>query len=283
MKQQSTNSIDAIQSILPVSSKSRTVLYYQYSHYNDPMTYYQPQQQQQQQHPPQPLTVNNTVISHTVTIPRTTTTTTTVPRSTTIITTLDDLYNVIQECRQCNTLLVVHWSAPWCRSCQRIAPLLHRTIQQLSLKSRTSTVVAAATATVDDRDRRSKIRYVNIPLLYSLSTLHRHPNAMNPTKHTSHPPQHQRNTNLHAMFEIHTVPYCHIYHPINGLVQEFTLTTTTTTTTTKTAIASDTTTHHQRKLRTTTNKNRNNHNPKPTKTISELHQLLETYLSILSP
>lgn len=237
------HSMDARQS-LP-SKPPRTKLHYRYSNTNDPMTFYQQQR-----------TANDTVISNAYPSAQTIATTSFRSSTTNTITTLDDFYNIIQECRKSNTLLVVHWSAPWCRSCQRIAPLLHRTMQQLSQKSQTSTVaVAPTTTTANDRP---KIRYVNIPLVYSLSTLSHYSNDIH-TENKSHP----HRTNLHAMFEIRTVPYCHIYHPTNGLVQEFALTTAT----------SD-----QRKPPKQMNRNSNSNPMKSAKTVSELQQLLKSYL-----
>ena len=171
-------------------------------------------------------------------------------RISTTITTLDDFYQVIQECRQQNTLLMVHWSAPWCRSCQRVAPLLHRTIQQvLSLLSKSSPLSATVEVPVV---RRQKIRYVNIPLLYSLSTSNHYISST--IGHETSKNQNHGRTNLHAMFDIRTVPYCHIYHPTDGLIDEFAITT-----------AQITPRRRQQQY--------------VTKTIAELRQLLLSYIS----
>ena len=210
-----------------------------YSNSNDPMSYF----------------VNDTVLSNarTTTIPTPTPSHTLPARlgTATTITTLDDFSQVVQECRQSNTILMVHWSAPWCRSCQRIAPLLHRTVQQLSKKSFNSTRTT------------TPIRFVNIPLLYSLSTLSHLPKDRT-TEHKSAPVQ---RTNLHAMFEIRTVPYCHIYHPSDGLVHECAITPNT-----NTSMASDNATQpHPRRVPKL-------QSPTSSKTVSELHQLLESYI-----
>jgi thiol-disulfide isomerase/thioredoxin len=153
--------------------------------------------------------------------------------TTSTVTTLQDFHTVIQECQVTNQLLIVHWSASWCRSCQRVAPLLHRTIQQIQIQQRVEHQKQQSNGN-SVHHVPTKIRYINIPILYSLSS---------------------KQHNLHAMFEIHTVPYCHIYYPKIGLIDEFSLTTSNTNKSTKTTI----------------------------KSISEFSQLIESYMNGYCP
>jgi thiol-disulfide isomerase/thioredoxin len=156
------------------------------------------------------------------------------PRTVVAITTLDDFHGIVQECQENNQILIVYWSASWCRSCQRIQPLLHRLVQQQQQQQQQqlnhpNTGIATATSTTPVRNdnvrgchRPTAVRYVNIPIHYSLSK------PPLPSSSSSSPPQHKYShapsPNLHAMFGIHTVPYCHIYHPNFGLVEECQLT-----------------------------------------------------------
>ena len=215
-----------------------TELYYSNSY--DLISYHQQQQQQARVKLP---SVNDTVLSKafigTAVTSRVATTTT--------ITTLDDFYKVIQECQQQNTILIVHWSAPWCRSCQRIAPLLQRMIQQVAVLANKSSTSSSPGIP------RPNIRYVNIPLLYSLSTLNQDNSSIDHHQHQHQHPNQNHRTNLHAMFDIRTVPYCHVYHPTDGFIQEFTITTKTQKVPTK--------------------------KTQPTKTILEVQQLLESYIT----
>jgi thiol-disulfide isomerase/thioredoxin len=186
--------------------------------------------------------------------PKTSTTTTT----TTTIITLEDFYNVIQECRVNNQLLLVHWSAPWCRSCQRVAPLLHRTIQQIQ-KLAQHQLEQGQPSSIP-----TNVRYINIPLLYSLSSSSL--KIQQSLQQSSH-------HNLHAMFDITTVPYCHIYYPNIGLIQEFSITPNNNNNnkaTTKT-------------ISSTTRMNTKSNKITTITTISELNQILESYMKGYCP
>lgn len=224
-----------------------TKLYY--SNSNDLISY---QQQQQQQARLQLPSVNDTVLSKAfIGTAVTSRVATTAATTTTTITTLDDFYKVIQECQQQNSLLIVHWSAPWCRSCQRIAPLLQRMIQQVAVLANK----LSSSSTTSPGIHRPNIRYVNIPLLYSLSTLNQDNSSIDYHHHQQQHPNQNHRTNLHAMFDIRTVPYCHIYHPTDGFIQEFTITT------------------NSKTKKVPTKKSQ------PTKTILEVQQILESYIT----
>jgi thiol-disulfide isomerase/thioredoxin len=110
-------------------------------------------------------------------------------RSMQLIHTLDDFYSIIEQCRKENEIAMVFWSASWCRSCHRLQPQLQQLIQRST-------------------DRPIRFLQIANPQ-YSLS---------------QHRPQGDGSQNLHALFGIRTVPFCHIYHPHYGLVEERKLT-----------------------------------------------------------
>jgi thiol-disulfide isomerase/thioredoxin len=112
--------------------------------------------------------------------------------------TLEDFARIIQQCQEANEIAMVFWSASWCRSCHRLQPQIQQLIQR-------------------SKDRPIRFLHIANPQ-YSLST--------KPSSLSSSSSEQQR-TNpqmLHALFGIRTVPFCHIYHPIYGLVEERKLT-----------------------------------------------------------
>ena len=106
-----------------------------------------------------------------------------------LVSTLDDLARIIQQCRESNEIVMIFWSASWCRSCHRLQSQLQHLVQ---------------------RNTERPIRFLHIPSAqqYSLSS-----------KEQDTPQK-----NLHALFGIRTVPFCHIYYPTYGLVEERKLT-----------------------------------------------------------
>jgi thiol-disulfide isomerase/thioredoxin len=106
-----------------------------------------------------------------------------------LIHTLDDFQRIIDKCRKENEFVMVFWSASWCRSCHRLQPQLQRLLQ---------------------RSTDRPMRYLQIASpQYSLS------------QQGGGGSHHQ---NLHTLFGIRTVPFCHLYHPQYGLVEERKLT-----------------------------------------------------------